>query len=295
MFKFKRIYVEITNQCNLNCPFCTPPHRGVLFMNKDLFVKIIEEIKPFTNEIALHVLGEPTLHPNLLFFLQHCKSNNIKVLLTTNGTQFANVNILPYIDTFSQINFSIHSLLHANITQKHLGTILNFCKSLSHLNYFPYINFRFWDMTSSNITNTYKDEICDTLYTIIDSINPSFDKSIINNIDTHKKFNYIKLLEKFYINFGTQFVWPNLSLNEISSTGFCYGLQSHIGILCDGTVVPCCLDSMGTINLGNVNNESFSSILQTPRVKKMRDGFSKKILCENLCKRCNYILRFNNK
>ena len=60
---FKKIYIEITNVCNLNCKFCPPTKRAKEFMALDQFEIIIKQIHNETNLVALHVKGEPLLHP----------------------------------------------------------------------------------------------------------------------------------------------------------------------------------------------------------------------------------------
>ncbi|MCQ2755197.1 MAG: radical SAM protein, partial [bacterium] len=69
--RFKKIYVEITNSCNLNCSFCPETKRTKEFIEIEDFRHIIDEIKEYTNLIALHVKGEPLLHPKLGEILQN--------------------------------------------------------------------------------------------------------------------------------------------------------------------------------------------------------------------------------
>ena len=73
---------------------------------------------------------------------------------------------------------------------------------------------------------------------------------------------------------------------------YCYGMQDHFGILCDGTVVPCCLDSDGVINLGNVFSRELTEILESPRAKAIPEGFRSRKPTEDLCRRCGFATRF---
>jgi radical SAM protein with 4Fe4S-binding SPASM domain len=66
-----------------------------------------------------------------------------------------------------------------------------------------------------------------------------------------------------------------------------------MGILADGTVVPCCLDKEGVINLGNCSAKRIDHIMRSPRAKALRDGFKNGILVEDLCRKCTYIERFD--
>ena len=57
--RFKRIYIEITNQCNLKCSFCIQNQRKSKYLSINDFSYILDELRPFTDYIYLHVLGEP--------------------------------------------------------------------------------------------------------------------------------------------------------------------------------------------------------------------------------------------
>ena len=59
----KKVYVEITNLCNLNCSFCIKNTRRGMFMSKDNFEVILSKLKNTTNYLYFHVIGEPLLHP----------------------------------------------------------------------------------------------------------------------------------------------------------------------------------------------------------------------------------------
>ena len=72
----------------------------------------------------------------------------------------------------------------------------------------------------------------------------------------------------------------------------CRGLLDHFGILSDGTVVPCCLDSDGVIALGNVFREELRDILASPRAQAMAEGFHRRKAVEDLCRRCGYARKF---
>lgn len=84
----------------------------------------------------------------------------------------------------------------------------------------------------------------------------------------------------------------NIDKDNEDTEIFCYGLRDQIGILVDGTVVPCCLDSEGNINLGNIFENSLGEILEDDRAKNIYDGFSRRCAVEDLCKRCGYAKRY---
>ena len=106
---FKKIYVEITNSCNLKCSFCSPVKKEKRFMTISEFEHILKEINAKTDYIYLHVKGEPLLHPNLEEFLKLAEKYELKVNLTTNGTLFPKlVDKLKACNSLRKINFSLH-------------------------------------------------------------------------------------------------------------------------------------------------------------------------------------------
>ncbi|MBM6838945.1 SPASM domain-containing protein, partial [Clostridium saudiense] len=102
----------------------------------------------------------------------------------------------------------------------------------------------------------------------------------------------IKVRKNLYVNMAEKFEWPNINLANEEVEVFCYGLRDQIGILVDGTVVPCCLDSEGNIPLGNIFNTSLGEIISSNRAKNIYDGFSNRKAVEELCKRCGYAKRY---
>ena len=277
--RFKKVYIEITNNCNLNCSFCNNNKRDKKFMSIMEFERIIVEVKKYTNYIYLHVKGEPLLHPDLDKILSICDSNNIRVNITTNGTLLKNKkDTLLNHNCVRQINISLHS---ENKIPTYFVDIFETCKELSKK---MYISYRLW---------TLKDYILDrksteTVEKIVDSYVLSAD--IVEKLycEPSTKIDFNTFVDKENL-----FKWPDLNVEE-SSHGFCYGLKTHIGILVDGTVVPCCLDGEGVINLGNIYLESLEEILNKDRTKKIVENFKSNKCIEKLCLKCPFKNRIKN-
>lgn len=252
----KKVYVEITNNCNLSCKFCIHNSRKTKFMSLEEFKLILSKLKGHTKYLYLHVLGEPLLHPLINEFIDEA-SKDFYVNITTNGYLIDKIKDNKNI---RQINISLHSCTSS--LESYLESVFNVVDAL---NSNTYINYRLW---------TGKNE------KIIEALERKY----------HVKINASrKLDENVFIDFAEEFVWPDLNNDICKTSGKCYALKDHIGILVDGTVVPCCLDSKGDINLGNIFEESLSDILEKSRCKKMRKGFLENKLTEELCTHCGYI------
>ena len=110
MKKFKRIYVEITNACNLNCHFCDKTIRPKRHMTSSEYRLVIDKIAPFTDYVYLHVKGEPLLHNELEEILEISKGK-VLVNITTNGTLIdKRIDVLrKYKAVINRVNISVHS------------------------------------------------------------------------------------------------------------------------------------------------------------------------------------------
>lgn len=277
MKKFKKVYIEITNICNLNCSFCLNNKREKKFMSVSDFSHIINEIKPYTDYIYLHVKGEPLLNPNLDIFLDICDNNNIKVNITTNGTLLKkNFDILKKHKCLRQINVSLHS---ENEVDDYFDDVFLVCKSLSE---HVYISYRLWTLNDLVLDNNSRE--------VVDNIISEYNLSpeLVEKVYKEKQ---IKICENTYINKDNLFEWPSMK-SKYNSDGYCHGIIDHIGILVDGTVVPCCLDGDGVINLGNILSTDFVDILNSDRFISMRDNFKNNLCSEELCKKCRFKDRF---
>lgn len=287
MKKFKKVYVEITNVCNLNCNFCPKTSRKLNFMDEKGFEHIINEIKPYTDYVYFHLMGEPFLNKELKTFLEISRENQLKVNITTNGTLINEVkNILLNAASLRQVNISLHSF-EANEEKvdfgKYINNIIDFVKEAAEKTNII-CSLRLWNLdTKYSANNTMNVDIFKLLEEEFE-INCDLRESL-------KEKNSFKLRKNVYISMGEKFMWPSLKVEELGERAFCYGLRDQIGILVDGTVVPCCLDSDGSVPLGNIFENHLEEILNSKRAKDIYNGFSERKAVEELCKRCGFINR----
>jgi radical SAM protein with 4Fe4S-binding SPASM domain len=102
----------------------------------------------------------------------------------------------------------------------------------------------------------------------------------------------ITIRKNLFLEYDTRFEWPDLEAEDRGESVYCYGLKDHFGILCDGTVVPCCLDREGEIALGNIFEDDIQNILHSERAVNIANGFRNRKACEELCRKCGYARRF---
>lgn len=275
--RFKKVYIEITNICNLNCSFCAKNKREPRWMRPEEFSHIVEQLLPYTKYIYLHVLGEPLLHPQVDEILTIAKQKGMQVNMTSNVILLPEkVDILK--GNIRQLNMSLHSMpkqdgIH---TADYIQNCLIYGDKLAEAG--TYISYRLWNMKQGRV-----DE--DT-------------KAIMDQIARHYHVDITigekqRLSERRFLHFEEEFAWPNMQRECIANVGTCYGMRSMCAILVDGSVVPCCLDSEGACTLGNIFHEDLKDILAKERCQKMLDGFQKHVLVEPICQRCGYRTRFD--
>ena len=285
MRKFKQIYIEITNVCNLNCSFCPKNSRPKKFMTVNEFDTITNEISPLTNTICLHLMGEPLLHQNIKEIFEICNKKNLNIYLTTNGTLIKQNLDLLQRGYAKKISVSLHSFEandNLNSLDNYLENALSSCKEIAEKSD-TYIEFRLWNESNDkNAKNTLNNNI-------IEKINETFNTNLISKNLQAKT----RITDKIYISFADAFEWPiNTKNKEKYSVKFCYGLRSHFGILCDGTVVACCLDNEGKLALGNIFNSKIIDILNSPKAQNIYKGFTDRNTTEEFCKTCTYANKF---
>lgn len=259
-------------------------------MNLENFDKLNFELKEFTSELAFHIVGDPLVLSNLNEYLNISSKHNLKVNITTTAN---NINKKHYETLLNpiikQINFSINSYnanSHKKSLDEYLEPIIDFVKFAQEQKHEYFINFRIWNLDEEKSAKEFN-------LKVFDKISKAFCANIdIEDIYKNRPKN-IRIARKIFFNFDEYFNWPSLENKEVSKTGFCYGLDSHFGILSNGKVVPCCLDKDAIIDLGNIENSSLKEILNSKRVKNMQNGFRKNILSEELCQKCEYRTRFD--
>ena len=130
---------------NFNFSFCFDSVSLNKYITSKDFSAIIFSIKPYTDYVYLHVLGEPLLHPQLAEILEICDKNDIKVNLTPNGS-LINKNLeLLKSSNIRQFNISLHGIeenLEILKRDRYYEDVFNFAKIKSKDSYF---SFRLWN------------------------------------------------------------------------------------------------------------------------------------------------------
>lgn len=279
-----RAYVEITNICNLKCSFCPGTKRAPRMMKLSEVVEVFEKLRDKVKTVLLHVMGEPLTHPDLAPILDKAKELGLRVDITTNGTLLGTRgdDILAHSGAINRVSVSLHAPEGNGADISHgsyLKIAVSFGKKLSLLD--KNIVYRLWNLDTDerlgmNSQNSLTEKFLHSEY-------PG---------EWEKRYSGYRIGQRAFLEYDGIFTWPSESEADEISCGTCHALRSQIAILSDGTVVPCCLDSDGSIPLGNIFDQALDEILATERAVRMFDGFRKKRFVEPTCKKCTYARRF---
>lgn len=273
---YSRVYVEITNICNMHCSFCHGHCRAPRQMTESEYARILQQLAGKTGYLYHHLMGEPLIHPLLPRFLEMAAEAGFKPMLTTNGTLLHKLGDTLLVNGLHKINISLHSFEGESPAEHraYLERIAAFAEKANAAGII--LSLRLWNKGCDDGKNDI------TLAVLRDALPGQWKENTRG----------YRIRDKLFLEWGDRFQWPDQNAPEGDDHIYCHGLQDHFGILCDGTVVPCCLDSDGVISLGNVFREELTDILESPRAVAIREGFRNRKAAEDLCRRCDYARRF---
>ena len=280
--RFAKAYVEITNVCNRSCSFCPKTTRPDAFLSREDFETIMSRLSGWTEYLYFHLMGEPLLHPRLGDYLRLAGERGFRVILTTNATLLPQTGpTLLSAPALHKVNLSLQSF-EANeggCLEDYVNQCAAFAKEAAARGVL--INFRLWNLDGDGTTGRNSEN-----ERILSCLSQTFPQPWTPSRGGQT------LAPRVYLNWGKTFRWPDLKETDVRPHHFCYGLRDQLGVLCDGTVVPCCLDHEGDIPLGNLLQEDLQTILDRPRTRAMIAGFQRAEAVEPLCQRCGYANRF---
>lgn len=274
---YAKVYVEITNICNMRCSFCHGHSRALERMDRQMFARVLEQLQGQTEYIYYHLMGEPLTHPELPLFLEMAAKAGFRSVITTNGTLLQKRGAELLAAGVHKVSISVHSFEHGEESEyyRYLQEVAGFADKATKEGVL--VSLRLWNKGWDRGRNDKT---------------VAFFREYFCQPWTENSRGY-RIREKLYLEWGERFSWPDKDAPVQGERVFCYGMRDHFGILCDGTVVPCCLDSDGVINLGNITKQNLTEILQTPRARAIKQGFDSRTPSEDLCRRCGYAQRFS--
>jgi len=278
--RLRKVYLEISNICNLSCAFCPGTRREKRRLSEEEFVRLTEKIRPYTQYLYFHLMGEPLCHPQLERFLELAAQQDFRVILTTNGTLLAKKQeVLLKSASLHRVNISLHAFEANDLSMpfaEYLRQAFSFGKAAEGR---CIVSYRLWNEGGQEGLNAQ----------ILQAMQDYFPEPWVQERTGQR------IGERIYLEHGEKFDWPELSAEDGGDEVFCYALRDQIGVLCDGTVVPCCLDHEGDLALGNLFDQELKDILNSSKAREIYDGFTARRATQELCRKCGYARRFTKK
>jgi len=278
MPRHTKAFLEITNVCNLSCAFCPGTARAPKTLSEAAFDTLVQKLRPWAEYLYFHLMGEPTAHPLLPQFLRTANAMGFRTMLTTNGTLLDRCADALLADGAApyKISISLHAF-EANPPGMSFEGYLSSCLAFAQraADACVITALRLW-----NLDGRAEGALHEKNAQILSAMHTAFPG------DWQKNRSGYRLCDRVFLEWGEKFDWPQIDGAVLQEEGFCYGIRDQIGILADGTVVPCCLDRNGDIPLGNLFTDSLDAILASPRAVALYDGFTAHRCTEELCRRC---------
>ena len=283
MGALKKAYLEITNVCNLRCSFCPGTRRPQGFLSPEDFRLLAGRLRPHTEYLYLHLMGEPLLHPRLEELLEAGEALDFRLMLTTNGTLLPQrEELLCRSPAVKRVSISLHSFEGNGARgdmEAYLEGCLTFVARAAEAS--KRCALRLWNLDGTETAGANARN-----QAILERLGRTFPRP------WKEGWQGVTLAPNIFLEWGERFEWPDLEAEEHAGRAFCLGLRDQVGVLWDGTVVPCCLDHEGDIPLGNLYTQSLEEILNGPRARAIYQGFSQGRAAEELCRKCGYARRF---
>lgn len=275
MKRFRKFFVEITNECGRACAFCPKTRRAPARMDAAFFRRVLDEAAPYAEDLYFHVMGEPLRHPELGLFLDLAGERGFRVKLVTNGERIAELGAtLAGKSALRQVSFSLHGAEGEGA----LPPILEFARLASGRGIGVYL--RFWSLGE-------------------DGALPERDRRLLEAV--LREFGRplpplggaaAELAPKVFLSSMPRFEWPSLDPGRLEEDGWCPGMSRQAAVLAGGEVVPCCLDKDGVMSLGNLRERPLKELIDGPRARALVESFRGRRPSEELCRRCTYKRRF---
>lgn len=261
--------IELTNRCNLNCPFCLVGMQNDLLakhgnvahdlmsrpmgvMSPVTFAMVRQEIKAFGIKKALiHFQGEPFLNRHAPEFARQLNDDGLYVGVFTNGQAFTDKIIADIAAAeIDLIRFSVDGASEETYQQNRVGgkfsrVLENMGKvAQAHQGKKTRIEWQFLPLKNN-------EHEVDTARRMADNMGVHFFTKGFRETDG----DLAPQNKKYRSSFKKK---P------------CIDIYKQLGIYWNGDVVPCCYDVDGKEIMGNIHNDNLEAIWNSPKYVEFR-------------------------
>lgn len=264
--------IESTNNCNEDCWMCPRKYmeRPMGNLSMSLLKKIIRQNCGTLELVNLFHCGEPLLHPKLSELISYCHKQGVKVLITTTGELLTTARSIELIHSgLDMIVFSIDA-----VTPETYGKIRkgNYKKVVRNIEEFIKLKAEHKQGPFLQVQMVKMDINCHEVKAFVKQWRHKAD-----SVRVKRLYNTADI---------ATIIGQKLPENK-KKPAPCIMLWREPVICWDGSVLPCCVDLIGQVSLGNINETSLREIWNGEAMVEMRrlhiEGRYKEI---ELCKNC---------
>jgi radical SAM protein with 4Fe4S-binding SPASM domain len=285
------INMELTNNCNLNCPQCSSGSGRMLrskgFMNIDLFKKVMQELGPYLYNVNLYFQGEPMLHPLFFSFLTNCPDT--KIVVSTNGhflseessERIVRSGLNKLIISLDGIDQEAYSEYRVN------GDVNKVIDGIRNI---------------SNVREKHRSSLIIELQVLVNRFNehqvPAM-RQLAKSVNAKLMLKSMQIIDKADIG---SWLPAKRRFRRYRLTDGTYELKSSLPDRCarqwfnpvitwDGKVVPCCFDKDAEYIMGDLNQDTFREIWNGPKYRIFRKSILAGRNMIDMCRNCTSGLR----
>jgi len=248
------IDIEVTNYCNLKCPYCDTTLHGEKmkrgFISDNEVKKIIDEGSDNgLYSIKFNIRGEPLLHPKIDYFIRYAKQKKIiDVYFNTNAMLLTEEMSERLVDSnLDRISISFDGHNKENYEKNRVGS--SFEKVINNVE-----NFR--RVKEKRGANNLKIRVQSVMFPNA-QLNLKKYKEIWGSIAD--EINFLDYQDMKYRKEGIKFLWA------------CPQIWQRMGVLWDGTILPCNHDFELMSILGNIKTHSIKQCWNSDKLNEIRE------------------------
>jgi len=313
-----RLHMELINICNFSCEFCPDSkmkrQRGIMPVETAKAILDDAGRNNIARTVLFHVMGEPTMHPDLVDIVAYASGKGIETCLTTNGSRLdlallkelerAGLDrIIISLQTPDEKTFAFRGAKGLTFTD-YAGRILEIARqfvndkgkttlTISFLSsplrrliipIYPEVSIADTSGDLKMHLRTWTDMIINgspveiRLDDIVKQIRKihSFRENVIRLTD--RLFFHTRIMGDWSVHFDRK--------NVNAAFGYCPAVRDNFGILWNGDYTLCCTDYDAGTSAGNFGDMSILQYLGSDTVQQTVQSFNRFRVLQPRCRQC---------